>query len=481
MASLTAKANVGAGTDQLSGYALADGFAGSVVPVNSSGAEIGFASETTLAAAAASLTAIDADLTTLITRSPVNAGGAPFVTTSREKFRDAFLTYDTTNNWTTVQTGSGMAITVAGAASGARYLNIASGTTINAETIITSKTLFRAPCSVIVGFSMSQRIANCDAFIEMVECDALGVAIPDTTQASARFRDARNGASFQFNGTVATTQTVNVRQDGLSEVTATGTFTTTAATGSGPNFIPAGLFEMTLRTRDIQFSSVAVDANAAKTAPLFRTLRVPNPDALYMLRIRVLNGGTAPASTSDIRIHSVVVLDDTRITVDFGSIAGTANLLNAAPIQIVNTPTVALSANTPVLAAGANLAADVGVQIRATTNGASFTNVLSAATNNLTQLKATQGKIAGGFLTNTTASLQYLKLFTVPSASVTMGTTAATTQIALQPNQTVNLSQGPLGVFLGGTGLTIAITTGTALADNTATTAGSVVGFIAWV
>jgi hypothetical protein len=135
----------------------------------------------------------------------------------------------------------------------------------------------------------------------------------------------------------------------------------------------------------------------------------------------------------------------------------------------------------PALVAGTALAGDFGVQVRATTNGTTVTNVLAAATNNLTQLKATAGKIAGGFLTNTTAALQYVKLFSLPSASVTMGTTAATTQIALQPNQTVNLAQGDLGIFLGGTGVTIAITTGSALADNTATTAGSVVGFIAWV
>lgn len=134
-----------------------------------------------------------------------------------------------------------------------------------------------------------------------------------------------------------------------------------------------------------------------------------------------------------------------------------------------------------VISAGTALIGDVGVQARATTNGTTITNILSAASNNLTQLKGTSGKIAGGFLTNTTASLQYLKLFALPSASVTMGTTAATTQIALQPNQTVNLTQADLGIFLGGTGITIAITTGSSLTDNTATTAGSVVGFIAWV
>ena len=143
--------------------------------------------------------------------------------------------------------------------------------------------------------------------------------------------------------------------------------------------------------------------------------------------------------------------------------------------------TVTANIGTGAIAAGTNAIGDVGVVLRATTPGTTVANVLSAATNNLTQLKATAGKSAGGFLTNTTASLQYLKLFALPSASVTMGTTAATTQIALQPNQTINLSQGNFGTFLGGTGVTYAITTGSSLTDNVATTAGSVVGFILWI
>ena len=53
-----------------------------------------------------------------------NSAGVPFFTSAREKFRDAFLTYDTTNNWTTVQTGSGMTISTGGVANGSRYQNI---------------------------------------------------------------------------------------------------------------------------------------------------------------------------------------------------------------------------------------------------------------------------------------------------------------------------------------------------------------------
>jgi hypothetical protein len=285
--------------------------------------------------------ACEQTLGTLVTRTPVNTAGVPYVTTAREKFRDAFLTFDTTNNWTQESTGSGQTITLGGVANSSRYLNIASGTTANAETSIISKIFFRTPCTVLVAASLSQRIANQDFFIEMVEIDdKTGQVITDTTQPSTRFKNARNGASFQFTGTTATTQTVNVRQDGLTEQTATGTYTTTAATGSNPNFIPAGIFEITLRSRDVQFSSVAVDAAAAKTIPLIRNSRVPNPDAVYALRIRCLNGATPPASSTDFRIHAVTILDDTRVSVDMGSISGVSNITNSLPVQVSNSVTI---------------------------------------------------------------------------------------------------------------------------------------------
>lgn len=303
--------------------------AGGTVLVNSDAVPISPATEATLAA--------------LLSRTPINANGVPFVSTARAKFRDAFLTYDTVNNWQTIQTGSGQAITVAGATGGSRYLNIASGVTANAETIILSRLTFKAPCSVIVGLSMSQRIVNCDAYVEIVEVDPLtGAVVTDTTIPSPAFLNAANAAGWRFNGTVATTQTIQVRQDGLSEESAALAFVTTAATGTGPNFIQAGNYEITLRTRDLQFSSTTVNGVAPKVAPTgsLRNTRVPNPDATYALRIRLQNGAVAPASTTDLRIHSVTVLDDTRMTVDFGSISGVALPQNSAPVQVVNTPAV---------------------------------------------------------------------------------------------------------------------------------------------
>ena len=53
--------------------------------------------------------------------------GNQVVSTYMDRFRDDFATYDTTNNWTTVQTGSGQSIAIGGAANGSSYLRISSG------------------------------------------------------------------------------------------------------------------------------------------------------------------------------------------------------------------------------------------------------------------------------------------------------------------------------------------------------------------
>jgi len=55
MASLTAKANVGAGTDALAGYTTPDGFAGAVVVVDETGSPVVGATETTLATLASAV------------------------------------------------------------------------------------------------------------------------------------------------------------------------------------------------------------------------------------------------------------------------------------------------------------------------------------------------------------------------------------------------------------------------------------------
>lgn len=111
-------------------------------------------------------------------------------------------------------------------------------------------------------------------------------------------------------------------------------------------------------------------------------------------------------------------------------------------------------------------------------NGATPGTLVSAASNNLTQIKATAGRVYFLDATNTTATVQYIKLFNAPSASVTMGTTSATFNFAVPPTASggrLSVPINDLGLCVNGTGISFAITTGSSLTDNTATTAGAVI------
>ena len=116
----------------------------------------------------------------------------------------------------------------------------------------------------------------------------------------------------------------------------------------------------------------------------------------------------------------------------------------------------------------------VRVDSSAIANGTTVGTLVSAATNNLNQIKASLGRIYSLHASNTTATVQYLKLFNLPSASVTMGTTAPVQNIMIPANDVRDLNINLAGLCLGGTGISYAITTGAALLDNTATTAGAV-------
>ena len=107
-------------------------------------------------------------------------------------------------------------------------------------------------------------------------------------------------------------------------------------------------------------------------------------------------------------------------------------------------------------------------------NGASVSTLISAATNNLTQLKATLGKVFIIDIQNTVASIRYLKLFNLPSASVTMGTTSATLNFSIPASGKLTIVTD-LGINLGGTGISYALTGGSALTDNTAIGAGDLI------
>lgn len=143
--------------------------------------------------------------------------------------------------------------------------------------------------------------------------------------------------------------------------------------------------------------------------------------------------------------------------------------------QISGTQPVSGSGNFNTAAqAGTNLMGDVGLQVRANATGAmSGHHVVSAATTNVAQIKATAGRVFGWCLSNTTASWRYVKLHNVASATAGAGVVQT---IGIPPNDKAVCSF-PHGIGFA-TAISRSIVTGAADADTTATGAADVVGDI---
>lgn len=287
------------------------------------------------------------------------------VGTGKSRFRDDFRTFDEVENWTVVQQGVGQTISVNGTANGARYLNINTGTTANSELILLSKHTFHAPVKKVVGLSMSQRIANQEVYVELVEVDENGDVVVDQDDFTAPFTiGARNCFGMLFDGTSPTTMKYTIRAQGISELApAAVTGLTTLATGTAPNFNPASEYQMWLETEIANITARAVNSASAGTQIINRTDYVPNTEYRYAVRIRVKNLATAPASATDVRIHYVRILDAVRNSVDFAMIGGSNLLSQAAPVNVLAIPTV--TATTNMGAANQVLYADTVAQLAA--------------------------------------------------------------------------------------------------------------------
>jgi hypothetical protein len=136
--------------------------------------------------------------------------------------------------------------------------------------------------------------------------------------------------------------------------------------------------------------------------------------------------------------------------------------------------TVTANIGTGSLAAGTNLVGDVGLQVRANATGAaSIHHIVSAATTNVAQIKATAGRVIGYCFSNTTATWQYVKFHNVASATAGAGVVMT---VGIPPNGKAECNI-PHGIGFA-TAISRSIVTGPADADTTATTLNAVVGDI---
>jgi hypothetical protein len=278
-----------------------------------------------------------------------------------------------------------------------------------------------------------------------------------------------NSVAMQLTGTFTGTVTFQASNDGSawSSVTAWptagGTAPVTTATAVGHWLIPAAAryIRAQITTSGTgQPLAIAVLKNAAAFYPASTpSVTIAANSAVNVAQI----GGTTTVTGGVAGIQAIG-----------GNIAvGAAPTANPVPIggwDGTNTRRILTDAVSGGVALGA-----AGVS-----NGASVSTLVSAATNNLTQLKGTIGRLLLIDIQNTVASIRYLKLFNVPSASVTMGSTSATMNFSIPASGKLTIVTA-LGINLGGTGIAYALTTGSGLTDNTAGGAGDLICNFMWV
>lgn len=412
-----------------------------------------------------------------------------------------------TQFWTRVQTGAGQTVNQTGG-----NLVVTTGTTVNSETIIRSKASFQTYTYLMsYGLILSQRIANQNFFIELVDVigDALAytitnattvvVTIPSNPFTSANvgqgmYLGAITGAagvpmratiasvagnavtytvagwpatgtgtlsvyghSYQqvlYDGTTATSTKYDAARKGWASGATTATINTTASPGH-----VAQIFQE--ETTSLLGDSTPASSTAFQfTQRASRLQNIPNADSPLFFQIRVLNGTVAPAST-------------TTLTLNFATVES----LSVTPVVIENASQLGAGAAMPVQIMGGNLgtqAVSGTLTSAGTTTNTPATptaySLTSAATTNAAVVKASAGTLYGIVLSNPTATGTFVKFYNKTTAP-TVGTDVPVVTIPVAAGACVVHEYGAVGLRFG-TGIAIAATAGALATDTAVTVAG---------
>jgi hypothetical protein len=279
-----------------------------------------------------------------------------------------------------------------------------------------------------------------------------------------------------YSGTVATNAAADAQRRGWNSADTTLTIQSTAA--------PGHIVQMAADGRAVYWSDTLA-ASVATPALVTRGNRfanLPDQDVPLYVYLWLFNGTTAPASTTTWTVSFVSVEDTVNLPVYIAghraqSMPMPVTFPAAQPVSITGTPTVTANQGTGSLNAGTNLIGDVGVQYRANATGAATpANINCPATPAVQAVKASAGRLLLLVATNSNAATRWLKFWNLGTGGITLGTTAALFEIAIPPNSTVPIAfDGGLGF---GTAISMAVTGGQGLTNNSAVTLGDVTGFV---
>ncbi len=398
---------------------------------------------------------------------------------------------------TQIRAGSGMTIS-----QGSGNLVVATGTTANAESVFRSVDTFNGALTLKEITTLSQRIANNNFYIELVDVigdnlaynivsmtsvdvtltahgytsknigqrmdlcalSSVGVpmegvilSLPDAN--TIRFTVAGYPASgsgtlsltgynkieLLYTGTSATQMSFNTRRKGWQNTAATATINTSAS---------GHLASVNTENGVTSLADKTLAAGSAMTNRTVWDTNNPQPNVDMYLQIRAKNGTTAPASTTTWTIGMVRVED-----------------YIASQVSLVSVRQQSLQTSQPVYVSGAAGALAVSGTTTNTpvTPSTTFTN--SAASTNGTVIKGSAGTLWSVTASNINAAVRYLKLYN--STTVTVGTTTPALTLAIPAGGIVTINGGSNGIRFG-TGICIGITTGSGDGDTGAVAANEI-------
>lgn len=432
-----------------------------------------------------------------------------------------------TDKFTQRRLGTGMGVTQASG-----NLLVTTGTTTNSEFLARSLTAWRGALTARFKTILSQRIANqnfvmllADSVGEGLSCtinSATSITVTKTAHGftadnvgQSMYVGAINGAAgvpgryaiasvpsadtinftvagwpvsgsctvdlfgwnfirTAYNGTSALVAAADAQRNGWNSGDSALTINTTAS--------PGHVIQVYNDSRNINWSDTLVASNTtpAVTTRGSRIETLPDDEIELYWFIWSFNGTVAPASTTTWTIGFVTVEDNANVPTYIAGVrplgaqaALAVGVVGTATVSVSGTAAVSMATNTPTLAAGTNLAADVGQQYRASATGAaSGTHLVSAASTNPTVVKAGAGRLLGFVLTNNAAAKVYVKLHnqtTTPTAG-----TGVVRSFGIPAGGTVAFALE--GGIAFSTGIALTTVTGAADADATGVAANDIVG-----
>ena len=232
------------------------------------------------------------------------------VCSMQRKFRDSFPGSSLNADYWESLVGAGAAISVSGGT-----LIMGSGTTANAESWVLSKEMFTIPFRLSFGLSLSQRIIDQSFYVELVSVDPI-TGVPDGLHKCA----------WMFDGTSATQAKYVVQNSGVTELVSAASTIPTTASGS--------FFELEPFADEAWFHGGALDSTSARSNSYRRHQQIPDPNALYKLRMRWKNGAIAPASNTNAVIQYVALQDYAELTAEITAGRGQSVAGQALGVQI---------------------------------------------------------------------------------------------------------------------------------------------------